>query len=160
MASNPWEMMRELAAMQERMNRVWASGLDRGSEDITSRGTWLPPVDIYETADRQIVLKAELPGLERSDIDLTVENSTLTIRGERKRDGAVPEDRYQRVERACGGFTRSFTLPNTIDGAKVRAEYPRRRADRDPPDAGRGASEADRGRGGRVTSFHWRPVSR
>ncbi len=123
MASNPWEMMRELAAMQERMNRVWAGSFDRGHEDVTSRGTWLPPVDIYETADRQIVLKAELPGLERSDIDLTVENSTLTIRGERKRDGAVPEDRYHRVERAYGGFTRSFTLPATIDGAKVRAEY-------------------------------------
>ena len=69
------------------------------------------------------MLKAELPGLERSDIDLTVENSTLTIRGERKRDGTVPEDRYHRLERAYGAFTRSFTLPNTVDGAKVRAEY-------------------------------------
>jgi HSP20 family protein len=123
MTSNPWEMMRELAAMQERMNRIWAGGFERGHEDVTSRGSWLPPVDIYETADRQIVLKAELPGLERSDIDLTVENSTLTIRGERKRDGTVPEDRYHRLERAYGAFTRSFTLPNTVDGAKVRAEY-------------------------------------
>lgn len=123
MASNPWDMMRELAAMQERMNRIWAGGYDRGHEDVTSRGTWLPPVDIYETADRQIVLKAELPGLRREDIDLTVENNTLTIRGERKREGGVPEDRYHRVERAYGAFSRSFTLPNTVDGANVRAEY-------------------------------------
>lgn len=123
MASSPFDVMRELAVMQERMNRIWGGGFERGREDATSRGSWLPPVDIYETADRQVVLKAELPGLKREDIDLTVENNTLTIRGERKRDEAVPDDRYHRVERACGAFTRSFTLPNTIDGGKVRAEY-------------------------------------
>lgn len=123
MATSPFDVMRELAVMQERMNRIWGSSIDRGSEDVTSRGSWMPPVDIYETADRQIVLKAELPGLKREDIDLTVENSTLTIRGERRRDEGVGEDRYHRVERAYGPFTRSFTLPNTIDGAKVRAEY-------------------------------------
>jgi HSP20 family protein len=123
MATSPFDVMRELAVMQERMNRIWGSSIDRGSEDVTSRGSWMPPVDIYETTDRQIVLKAELPGLKREDIDLTVENSTLTIRGERRRDEGVGDDRYHRVERAYGPFTRSFTLPNTIDGAKVRAEY-------------------------------------
>jgi HSP20 family protein len=69
------------------------------------------------------VLKAELPGLRREDIDLTVENSTLTIRGERRRDDGVPEDRYHRLERVHGVFQRSFTLPTTIDAARVRAEY-------------------------------------
>lgn len=123
MTSNPWEVMRELATMQERMNRVWAGSHDRGQEDVTSRGSWLPPVDIYQTPERQVVLKAELPGLKREDIDLTVENNTLTIRGERKRDDGVPEDRYHRLERAYGSFTRSFTLPDTIDGANVHAEY-------------------------------------
>ncbi|HEX6975840.1 MAG TPA: Hsp20/alpha crystallin family protein [Vicinamibacterales bacterium] len=123
MATSPFDVMRELAVMQERMNRIWGSSFDRGHEDVTSRGNWMPPVDIYETPERQIVLKAELPGLRREDIDLTVENSTLTIRGERRRDEGVAEDRYHRVERAYGAFTRSFTLPNTIDGAKVRADY-------------------------------------
>lgn len=92
-------------------------------EDVTSRGTWLPPVDIHETDEREIVLKAELPGLRREDIDLSVENSTLTIRGERRRDDQVGENQYHRVERAYGPFTRSFTLPNTIDANRVRAEY-------------------------------------
>lgn len=123
MAGNPWDVMRELAAMQERMNRIWAGAYDRGNEDVTSRGSWLPPVDIYQAADRHLVLKAELPGLKREDIDLTVENNTLTIRGERKREDGIAPERYHRVERSYGPFTRSFTLPSTIDGANVRAEY-------------------------------------
>ena len=123
MPSNPWDVMRELAAMQERMNRIWGSAYDRGREDVTSRGSWLPPVDIYETGAREIVLKAELPGLRREDIDLTVENSTLTIRGERRREEDVTEDRYHRLERTHGSFQRSFTLPQTVDAARVRAEY-------------------------------------
>jgi HSP20 family protein len=123
MASNPWEVMRELATMQERMNRIWGNMYERGSEDVTSRGTWLPPVDIFETADREIVLKAELPGLRREDIDLTVENNTLTIRGERRRDPEISEDRYHRFERQYGAFSRSFTLPPTVDASRVRAEY-------------------------------------
>lgn len=123
MASNPWNVMRELATMQERMNRIWGNLYDRGSEDVTSRGAWQPAVDIFETEGREIVLKAELPGLKREDIDLTVENNTLTIRGERRRDPEVADDRYHRVERQFGAFSRSFTLPATVDGAGVRAEY-------------------------------------
>jgi HSP20 family protein len=123
MATNPWDVMRELASMQERMNRIWGNVYDRGHEDVTSRGSWLPPVDIFESASREIVLKAEVPGLRREDIDLTVENSTLTIRGERKRDDGVSEDRYHRLERTYGAFQRSFTLPQTVDAERVRAEY-------------------------------------
>lgn len=123
MASNPWDVMRELATMQERMNRIWGNMHDRGSEDVTSRGAWQPAVDIFETEAREIVLKAELPGLKREDIDLTVENNTLTIRGERRRDPAVAEDRYHRVERQFGAFSRSFTLPATVNAGGVRAEY-------------------------------------
>ena len=123
MATNPFDLMRELATMQERMNRIWGNVYDRGPEDVTSRGSWLPPVDIYETDAREIVLRAELPGLRREDIDLTVENNTLTIRGERRRDEAVREDRYHRIERASGPFSRSFTLPVTADVRAVRAEY-------------------------------------
>lgn len=123
MPSNPWDVMRELATMQERMNRIWGNLYDRGTEDVTSRGTWHPAVDIFETDAREIVLKAELPGLKREDIDLTVENSTLTIRGERRRDPDVADERYHRIERQYGPFSRSFTLPATVDGGRVRAEY-------------------------------------
>jgi HSP20 family protein len=115
--------MRELATMQDRMNRIWGTMYDRGGDDATSRGTWLPPVDIYETASHEIVLKADAPGLKREDIDLTVENNTLTIRGERKNDDAISEDRYHQVERIIGPFSRSFTLPSTVDASRVRAEY-------------------------------------
>jgi HSP20 family protein len=120
---NPWDVMRELATMQDRMNRIWGSVYDRGHDDVTSRGTWLPPVDIYETDSHEVVLKAEAPGLKREDIDLTVENNTLTIRGERRKDEGISEERYHRVERTFGPFSRSFTLPSTVDANRVRAEY-------------------------------------
>ena len=123
MTTNAWDVVRELATMQDRMNRMWTGLHDRGHEDVTSRGSWLPPVDIYETEGREIVLKAEVPGLKREDISLTVENSTLTLKGERRRDDGVADDRYHRVERTHGAFSRSFTLPNTVDGTRVKAEY-------------------------------------
>jgi HSP20 family protein len=123
MATNPFDLLRELASMQDRMNRIWGTVYDRGHEDVTSRGSWLPPVDIYENDAREIVLKAEVPGLRREDLALTVENNTLTVKGERRRDESVRDDRYHRVERAYGAFSRSFTLPNTVDGGRVHAEY-------------------------------------
>jgi HSP20 family protein len=118
-----WDLMRELASMQDRMNRMWGSMQDRGGEEVTGHGGWLPPVDIFETDQKEVVLKAELPGLRREDIDLTVENNTLTIRGERRRDDGVQPDRYHRSERLYGTCSRSFTLPNTIDPGRVKAEY-------------------------------------
>lgn len=122
MACNPWDLMRELASMQERMNRTWNTA-ERGHEGIGDRGAWMPPVDIYQPDANEIVLKAELPGLRREDIDLTVENNTLTVRGQRRRDESVPEAAYHRVERTYGSFSRSFTLPNTVDTTGVRADY-------------------------------------
>jgi HSP20 family protein len=126
MANNPWDVMRELASMQDRMNRIWSGAYDRGSghEDVTGRDRWLPPVDIYESVAREIVLRADLPGMRREAIDLTVENNILTIRGERLRDDeGVEQDRYHRVERPAGTFQRTFTLPNAVDADRVRAEY-------------------------------------
>jgi HSP20 family protein len=122
-STNPFEMMRELAAMQERMNRAWANVYDRRTDDVRDSGSWLPPVDIYRGDAGEMILKADLPGVRRDDIDLTVENNTLTIRGQRRRDEAIEEAAYQRMERSYGPFSRSFTLPDTVDAAGVRAEH-------------------------------------
>jgi HSP20 family protein len=113
---------REIAVLHDRMNRLFGNTYQR-DEALASHGTWLPPVDIYETEERDLVLKAELPDMKREDIEVSVENSVLTIRGEKKLPADVKEDRYRRVERSYGSFNRSFTLPNTVDAAKVGAEY-------------------------------------
>jgi HSP20 family protein len=84
---------------------------------------WVPPVDIFETENHDVVVKAELPEMAREDIDVTVDHETLTIKGTRKAPADVPEDRYRRVERRYGTFSRSFTLPNTVDSTKVSADY-------------------------------------
>ena len=112
----------EFATLQDRMNRLFGDVYLR-DEDVTARGNWVPPVDIYETEGHDLVLEAELPDMIREDIAVTVENNTLTIRGEKKFSGDMKEDRYRRIERSYGQFTRSFTLPNTVDASKVSAEY-------------------------------------
>jgi HSP20 family protein len=113
---------REFAALQDRMNRLFGNVYLR-DEDVNGGATWAPAVDIYESDNHDLVIKAELPDLSREDIDVTVENSTLTIRGERKLPADIKEGQYRRVERQYGSFTRSFTLPNTVDSSKVSAEY-------------------------------------
>ncbi|HET9831091.1 MAG TPA: Hsp20/alpha crystallin family protein [Vicinamibacterales bacterium] len=84
---------------------------------------WAPPVDIYQNGDHELVLKAELPDMSREDIDITVENYVLTIKGEKKVAGDVKEEQFHHVERRYGAFTRSFSLPRTVDAGKVSAEY-------------------------------------
>jgi HSP20 family protein len=85
--------------------------------------TWVPPVDIYQTGEQELVLKAELPDLTREEIDVTVENFVLTIKGEKKLAGEVKEEQFHHIERRYGPFSRSFSLPRTIDAGKVAAEY-------------------------------------
>jgi HSP20 family protein len=80
-------------------------------------------VDIFENDKHEIVLRAELPGLKREEIDIRVENNTLTLRGERKRDAEVKQESYHRVERSYGSFSRSFSLPNTVSADKVSATF-------------------------------------
>lgn len=92
-------------------------------EDATARGNWVPPVDIFETEGHDLVLKAELPDMTREDIEVTVENNTLTLKGAKKLSTDIKEDQYRRIERSYGSFSRSFTLPTTVDAAKVSAEY-------------------------------------
>ena len=122
MAITRFDPFRDLAQMQDRLNRIFGDAY-RGSDDVLSRGDWMPPVDIFENDRHEIVLKAELPGISREDIDIRVENHLLTIRGERKRDEETKQENYHRVERVYGAFTRSFQLPSTVNTEQVSAEF-------------------------------------
>jgi HSP20 family protein len=114
---------REFAHLQNRINRVFSDAYGQNDEGLTTSGTWVPPVDIYQNGDHEIVLKAELPDLTREDIDITVDNGTLTIKGVKKLANEVKDEQYHRIERQYGSFSRSFSLPQTVDSAKVGADY-------------------------------------
>jgi HSP20 family protein len=111
-----------MAALQQGLGRMLEGFYRRPQEDL-NRGAWVPVVDIYSNGQHELVLKAELPGIKREEIDLKVENNVLTIRGERKRDQEIKQDAYQRVERTYGAFARSFTLPSTVNPDGVKAEF-------------------------------------
>jgi HSP20 family protein len=113
---------RELAAMQDRMARLFGDVYLR-DEDTGFRGNWTPAVDIFETDNHDLVLKAELPGMTRDEIEVVVENGTLVLKGQKKFDETVKQEHYRRIERSYGQFYRSFTLPNTVDATKVAADY-------------------------------------
>ena len=125
MAIVRWEPFRDLFSLQERMNRLFDEsyrGARQGEEEWALGGSWAPTVDIYEH-EGNIVLKAEIPGIDPKDVDVRVENNTLTLKGERKLDSEVKKENYHRVERSYGAFTRSFTLPNVVDTTNIKAEY-------------------------------------
>jgi HSP20 family protein len=117
-----WEQSRGLPSLQDQVNRLFEGNFSRDRSGHADMATWAPVVDIYET-ENELVVKADLPGLQDKDIDVRVENNTLTIRGERKFEKDVNEDNYLRVERVYGSFMRSFTLPNTVSSESIRAEY-------------------------------------
>ncbi|HEU5393475.1 MAG TPA: Hsp20/alpha crystallin family protein [Candidatus Methylomirabilis sp.] len=124
MAIVRWDPFRDLMSIQERMNRLFDQTLSRtrAEEEGIAASTWVPSVDIYETPDR-VVMKAELPGLTREDIEINVRDNTLSLRGERKFEKDVKEENYLRIERAYGSFQRSFTLPATIQQDKIKAVF-------------------------------------
>jgi HSP20 family protein len=113
---------REFAAMQDRMNRLFGNVYLR-DEDTGFRGSWNPAVDIFETENHDLVVKAELPGMSREQLEVVVENSTLVLKGEKKFETDVKEENYRRIERSYGSFHRSFTLPNTVDASTVSADF-------------------------------------
>lgn len=123
MSITRYDPFRDLRSLQEEVNRLFSTNLTRGfGEEGIGRGAWNPSVDIYENKD-QIVLEAELPGMNRGDFELTVENNVITLRGERNFEKKDDTDNYHRVERSYGSFTRSFTLPQTVSAEGATAEY-------------------------------------
>ena len=116
-----WDPFREFATLQDRMSRLFQD-VPAQREELMSGGTFIPPVDVYED-ENKITLKLEVPGIEEKDLDVRLENNTLTVRGERKFEQEEKEENFHRIERRYGAFSRSFTLPNTVDAENVRANY-------------------------------------
>jgi HSP20 family protein len=115
-----FDPFRDMSALQTRVNRLFNDVL-AGGADLETRG-WSPVVDIFERGE-DLVLRAEVPGVSRDKLDVSVENNVLTIRGERERDREIKEEHYHRVERSYGVFSRSFTLPATVDATKIAAQF-------------------------------------
>ncbi|MCI4446178.1 MAG: Hsp20/alpha crystallin family protein [Candidatus Aminicenantes bacterium] len=124
MAITKWDPFRDLMVLRDRMNRLFEDLVSspRFEESELIQSTWSPAVDIYET-ENELVLTAELPGVEEKDVEIKIEDNTLTLKGERKFEKETKEENYHRIERAYGSFFRSFSLPNYIDQEKISAEY-------------------------------------
>ncbi len=120
MAIVKYNPFRELRAMQEQMNRLLDLAWNREPGEELREGIWQPPVDIFEDAE-SLIIKAEHPGIDQKDIDVRIEDNTLTLRGERRQDQDIRKENYHRIERYYGSFQRSFALPTTIDQEKVKA---------------------------------------
>src|SRR6476646_7142524 len=120
------EPFRRYSAMQQRttrMDRLFRELLNsEAPEEALTTSSFAPPVDIYED-EHNITLKLEVPGIDEKDIDVRVENTTLIVHGERKIEKEEKEENFRRVERQYGEFTRSFTLPSSVDSAQVSADY-------------------------------------
>jgi HSP20 family protein len=111
---------RDLMSLRDQIGRLFSETAGRLSDDLF--GAWVPPVDIFEKEDR-LVLRADLPGLDRDQIVVRVDNGALVLEGERKREEDVDETAAFRLERNMGPFTRSFTLPTSVDASKITARY-------------------------------------
>ena len=122
MAIIRWDPFRDMITLREKMNRLFEDTFTgKEGKDIV-QGTWAPSVDIYEN-ENELILTAEVPGVKEDDIEIKIEDSTLSISGERKFEKETKEENYHRIERSYGSFYRSFTLPNFIDHEKVKAEH-------------------------------------
>ena len=121
-----WEPFRQYSTMQDRtnrMNRLFRELLNsEAPEEALTTTSFAPPVDIYED-EHNITLKLEVPGIDENDIDVRIDNNTLTVHGERKIEKEEKEENFRRVERQYGSFTRTFTLPNSVDPGQVSAHY-------------------------------------
>lgn len=121
MALTRWSPVRDLAAIEiDRLNRMFESAF---SGQPLASVAWVPAIDVYETAEKDVVVKADLPAMKREEIRVTFENNILSIEGERKFVSDTTEEHYHRMERGYGAFRRSFTLPATVDPNRVEATY-------------------------------------
>ncbi len=116
-----WDPFREFSTLQDRMNRLFRDSYGDHEEALTT-SSFAPPVDVYED-EHNVSLSIEVPGIDEKDIDVRVENNLLTVHGERKFEKEQKEENFRRVERQYGSFTRSFTLPNTVDTENIQASY-------------------------------------
>jgi HSP20 family protein len=129
MAIVRWDPLGELTQLQDRINRAFSDTYGRGSgptrtdEGLMTTGAWAPPFDIYQNEDQELVLKAELPDMSPEDIELSINNDTLTISGEKRFSNELKEDQFHRIERRYGTFSRSFLLPSSVDATKIAAEH-------------------------------------
>lgn len=117
-----WEPFRGVSVFQDQMSRLFEDSILHGRTDDSAQPAWAPAVDIYET-ENELVVKADLPDVNEKELDVRVEDNLLTIRGERKFEKSVTEDNFLRVERAYGAFSRSFSLPPTVNAEAIQAEY-------------------------------------
>jgi len=120
MAITRWDPFREVVTMQNRLNSLFRDMNDSDSPLTTA--AFVPAVDIYED-DKKVMLKLEVPGIDEKDLDVSVENNTLTVKGERKFESEEKEENFHRIERRYGSFFRAFTLPSTVDTEHVQAKY-------------------------------------
>lgn len=116
-----FDPFRDLAVLQDRVNRLFGDAYGAREEGVLSN--WVPAVDIFENEKKELVIKAELPDVSREDVSVTVENNLLTLSGERKVDSEVKKEHYHRIERSFGRFSRSFSLPATVDTGKIGADF-------------------------------------
>ena len=117
-----WDPFREFSTLQNRMNRLVRDSFGQDREEALTNTSFAPAVDVYED-EHNVTLKIEVPGIDEKDVDVRIENNTLTVHGERKFEKEEKEENFRRVERQYGSFTRTFTLPSTVDAEKVEANY-------------------------------------
>ncbi len=118
-----WDPFREFTTVQDRLNRLFRDSYgSEGRDEALTTSAFAPAVDVYED-EHNVTLKVQVPGIDEKDIDIRIENNTLTLHGERKFEKEEKEENFRRVESSYGSFTRSFTLPETVDAEKVTADY-------------------------------------
>ena len=124
MAVSRWDPFRDLMSIQNELNRLFGRTYAGGESGTSSSGSWMPALDVFETQDK-FVVTVELPGVDPDEVDVSVEDSTLTITGERKFYENVSDDSFHRIERRYGSFARSLTLPQTADAERIEASFDR-----------------------------------
>ena len=124
MAITKFDPFRDLISLQERMNKLFEDSLSKSRtfDEGMAAGAWAPSVDIYETSEK-IVIKVDLPGMSQEEVELRIEDNTLTVKGDRQLEKNTKREDYHRIERSYGAFSRSFTLPNTIDVDNIKAQH-------------------------------------